>query len=326
MAYVHDYLSNEPHPSGHGPLAKVMVELEKGREFYPVNYWKRDRTKVDMLIRVIGSMGNTRASTKMVRPLLDTDADLIFLVGLAGSMDPSVRLGDVVIAHGAKTFAPDAVKKLQPGKHEVVIDHPTTSMGGTIYVDRQKVVMDEAFFRYGRDSARKEQSAQFINEYVEYAKSTDWRLTGLIPAEVAGLPSEYANPKPVVHMGNIFGSDMVIDSARYKKFVLDRNEDRSRDVYTQIYKTEGHERYKSFKGKLHAVDMESFGFFALAEELTADLGKAKLFSVRGISDMAEGKEDLDAATGEAVRGLAVRNAIKTTFDLMERVLGRLKGA
>jgi nucleoside phosphorylase len=305
--------------------ATTLLPYDPAHDSYHFLYTRPNRTPGEVTFVVLGDMGNTFALGRIAPYLADIRPHASFLVGLAGSIDPNVNLGDVIVSSRSKAIFPDKIKTLNPNKEEVAdranitIPHPN---GAKVWVDSRKVVFGGgSFLRYRRATARSRRSEMLLARYAAYLqRSARLALDAVSVADIPALDPNLENAAPQIHEGTILGSDMVIDSQDYLAFVQERDKDSLADVYNQRGM---HARQQWFPLTLLAVDMESFGFLQLAaqERQFTDL----YLTVRGISDLAAGKEDLDASTAHQVRDIAVQNAVKVAIDLLNYVIDNKVG-
>lgn len=286
-------------------------------------------------------MGNVATVAAATAAVLKHKPSFLLLIGLAGSLVPDeVGLGDVVFSTAAKMWAPDKLKKLDAEK-EVFADFKSLpedqlealKLAGKIVVDMRKTVAADLFFRFRKDLVECEQSSARRKAYKiqlrdrpmdELTPVCEKVLAGCKPEVVAAL----SNLEPKVRFGTILGSEWVVDSAKYVAFAHERNRSDIFDYYKQkdVLKAkpgregEGARRNKRWdKSDVLAVDMETYGFFMAVESLNSNGQSVQAFSIRGISDLASGKSELDDSTEDRVRGVCVRNAAAVAVDFIRAV-------
>lgn len=319
MKYAYNYMDSLPG-------AYTLLPYDPAHESYLFHYTRPNRTPGEVTFVLLGDMGNTFALGRIAPYLAEIRPHASFLVGLAGSIDPNINLGDVIVSSRSKAIFPDKIKTLNPSKEEVAdrasmaIPHPNNSK---VWVDSRKVVFSGgSFLRFRRATARSPKSEMLLARYAAYLRGAQLPLDAISTVNIPNLDQKLENAAPKVREGTILGSDMVVDSKDYLAFVRERDRDASADVYNQ--KAQGtHPRQKWFAASLNAVDMETFGFLQLAaqERKFTDL----YLTVRGISDLAAGKEELDVATADQVRDIAVQNAVKVAIDLLNYVIDNKVG-
>jgi hypothetical protein len=265
---------------------------------------------------VIGDIGNLAAAVQSAEAFRDADPKICFLAGVAGSLDPAeARLGDVAVATSVKYFGPDKIKVIDPAD-EAFSDAPA---GAAVIVDRRKRILDQSFFRYRRRVINFEQSSLALGRYMAYLAQTAMPLP-LTALTVGGLPSldpSFENPSPRIFRATMLASDWVIDSAEYVAFLQERNRDSPRDYHRLKSPAEYHQRNRWINSSIPVVDMESLGFFKMAEMLRSTQGIPRYFCVRGISDLSSHKERLDGGTKSEVRRVATLNALEVFLDMLE---------
>lgn len=281
---------------------------------------------IQVIVTVLKGMGPVEAALGTAAGITEHSPGLVVMIGLAGGLDHDrIGLGDVVLSNRAKLYTVDKVAA--PGSDKVYRfrgtgDDLRNRPGNEVWVDPRDRFMDQSHMRYLRDVVQGGYTDQLLasvqNELrnCELAELKDeW-----IPKSFKALPP--FNRKRTVTAGWILGSTHVVDSGEYRRYLLDKNADTSGDIYAQT----GVNRGKWEDGNLLAVDMESYALLRAVNEAMArpsykggceNLAGGLL--VRGISDMCEEKADLDAATGKAVRRLAVENATKVGLALIENL-------
>lgn len=270
-------------------------------------------THLDISFSVIGDMGNLRAATKMAPILSKHPVPLVFLVGVAGSLNREfVNVGDVVFANRAKMLHADKIKKISGTKER--FEAPAIGWSGPVWtVDDRKRFLKSSFFRFRRDYADWPASDFHVDYYASHVRSNPLNgLESVTCSKIQGLLPKYENLSPSVKLSDILGSEVVIDSDEYVEFVVDKDTSIANEYYAKD--PTGALRQKWFVSPLNVVDMESFGFFKMLESMRDCATCA--FSVRGISDLASEKLELDELTKDAVRGVAVRNAFKVVLDMI----------
>ena len=297
----------------------------------PCAYWRKapDGTNFILRFRILDAeerdvMGNISAAAQVSLFLALYKPKIAFLVGLAGSLRPAeAGLGDVVISDSAKFMFPDKLKTLSP-ENETVVDGASlsddaVSAARKVLVDDRKIFLNHSFFRLRRDAVHSPRARDLLRRYRDH----------LATSSPADLPEPGMAPLGPwsIRFGSILGSDWVVDSEAFVKFVLDRDANSRFDWYVQTARLvprkaeEATKRNKWSDDRLLAVDMESYGFLKAADAYAKAQGGDVLsaFVVRGISDLAMGKSGLDDQSGGAHRERAVRNAAQVTLDLIARL-------
>ena len=301
--------------------AKASLPFSEGMDSYEFVFRTGTRNERKVAVRLIGDMGNLTAATRMAPLVVQEKPQIAILVGLAGGLD-GVRLGDVVVAAAVKALYPDKIKKISPATETLVaVAAPNTpGVPGAYRLDERKRFMGDNYFRFRRHAVYLRTSMAKAHDYVRALADRPFDdLQPILDSKITGLPMGAANDAPTVHYGVVFGSDMVIDSQDYLDFVTGRNGDTSWDYYTQREGRGDHARAKWFASDLKVVDMETLGFLEMVKALSDVLPNMHAFSVRGVSDMAANKQELDEDTGDDVRDVAVNNAARVAVDLIEQL-------
>lgn len=291
---------------------------------------------VRVAVRTLEMMGHIEAANDTASAIPLVGPQLVILVGLGGSMEPRhVGLGDVVVSNKVKFFSADKVcdggefggsegSEYIFGTKE---DLEGARRSGKIVVDRRDRILQRSFLRYQRRVVHCESTDDILQDVESNFDCS--RLSqidkGKLPKIFEALPSSERLRE--IHLGGwILGSDHVVDSAEYRDYLNEKNVELELDIHRQ--KSE-FKRADWVDGKLHAVDMESYGVLRAAKTAIrpARLGGVPHLNgalvVRGISDLAEGKGALDRVMTkeDAVyfRRLAVQNAAEVTFQLIENI-------
>jgi purine-nucleoside phosphorylase len=302
------------------------------------------------------AMGNIISSARVAGQLFHIQPRHVMLVGLAGSLDAgNVRLGDVVVSNSAKYLRPDKCVTIDDtlafANGHALRSSPYPKSGDKIQVHEMKKAGSQSVFRLRRDHVRYQPSETKMQPYALAMSKQALSRAALKPPRAAldymlSVPASLAVDKagqpiphavyelPKIHFGDILGSEWVIDSEEYANFVVERNSDDAWDWYSQKdaielaeYRAglrsevigEGKLRNEWEKSSpLYAVDMETYGFMKVAVELhrTGRYVPNTAFAIRGISDLARRKADLDRSSGGEIRKIAVRNALTVALDLL----------
>lgn len=311
MEYIYKYLTSD----NRGECGR---NYSKSVNVYPFTLFMKNGKEYEALFQVLPSMGNLSTASIAAKQIAGRWPHLCFLVGISGSLDPQkYRLGDVIVSTSVKSYAADKLKQLEEGQEKFYGEDGDA----TFVIDPRKRVMNHSFFRFRRQWIERENSTPHAHDYGKRWRDTKHkpRLIPIDKSDIEGISDEYANPTPSVHVQALLGSDFVVDSAEFVDFVTERNVDDSKDFYRMkdkdANKREFDERNKWNQDDLSAVDMESWGFFNIAEHLSP--GPTSLFfSIRGISDLSAGKSTLDKASKNEVRSAAAKNAIHIMWELM----------
>jgi nucleoside phosphorylase len=308
MEYIYRYMESNG--------GRVEREYDSSVPTYNISWPLQNRTTIDICFHVIEGMGNMRTVLQIAPTLIALKPHMVFLTGLAGSLDPDyVSLGDVVVSTQAKMLYPDKIKEVNQ-KKEQFLPRDETTPSGVVCLDQRKKYLSQSFFRYRRDAIQWKPSIPFMDNYISYLRRANPLLLKSVDSDtVANLPAGLSNISPKVRSAVVFASDFVVDSGEYIAFLRDRNGDEENDYYVQKTGVRSHSRRKWINSSLSVVDMESFGFFCTIEKVCNAI-TTQAFSVRGISDLASEKEKLDEGTEDRVRGIAVQNALNVVLDMV----------
>lgn len=333
MAYI-DGLLTRPGRPGLSVRRTMPVEFEPGADRTDYLLIRASRTTHHITVLVLDTkkrhvMGNISTAATALKTFTALGPQVVFLVGLAGSMaSESVRLGDVVVSTSAKFYSPDKVRKINDADEVFVepgltVEEMLAGGGGRIVIDARKRILGDEYFRFRRDKVRCEAAQERQVGYKNHLELHP--ITHLSPINADTLKNlasdQIVNHQPQVHFGTILGSEWVVDSSAYKKFLVDRNTDERLDYYVQKdmknakpgVEGEGRRRNSWDPSALLAVDMETYGFLKASQEFSPQL---QAFSVRGISDLADRKSELDGATQEVIRKMSVENAATVLIDFL----------
>lgn len=322
MEYIYNYLTNE------NKAVATQEFYDENISEYNFHYKVPRRDSICLKFIVLGDMGNLVAATKLAKAVRISEIEMAILVGLGGSLDPDhCKLGDVLIAYEVKTIYPDKIKKID-NRTEVFSDVADAD-SGLYKIDPRKKVMSDSFFRLKRRFHRWELSSDWVSRYCNHLKAHPLENLQSVGAETE-LPDDFKhleNITPSVNSGTILSGDFVVDSEEFAEFLIERNKSIDMDYYSQrnSIKRDRKSEVNWFKSRVPVVDMETLGFFTAANELQNWLNPGFLFSIRGVSDVARNKSELDASTQNNVRSIAVHNAIITAIDLIEYILNHWKG-
>jgi len=322
MEYIFNYLTHE------NKAVATQEFYDENISEYNFHYHVPRRESICLKFIVLGDMGNLVSATKLAKAVRISDIEMAILVGLGGSLDPNqCKLGDVLIAYEVKTIYPDKIKKID--KTTEVFSDLSDAGEGKFKIDPRKKIMSDSFFRLKRRFHRWELSSDWVSRYCNHLKSYPLEILHPVRAD-SELPEEFnklANATPNVISGTILSGDFVVDSEEFADFLLERNNSIDMDYYNQknSVKKDKKSEVNWFKSRVPVVDMETLGFFAAANELRNWLNPGFLFSIRGVSDVARNKSQLDESTQDGIRNIAVRNAIITAIDLIEYILNHWKG-
>lgn len=339
MKYIDKYLTEELK----SPYSRLTNErYEPSHKVHVFERWNDDTRRMhDLTFIVLDDgdrqiMGNISTVAAAIISVQNYTPDVVILIGIAGSMYEKVRLGDVVFSTAAKMWSPDKLKKLD-SKKEVFAPIPTLTAAAIakikkdkkILVDPRKTVSTGHFFRFRKDLVSCEIAQNRRDAFARRHRDNPMTLSPVDAAVLRGCDKDaieaLKNDRPAVHFGTLMGSEWVVDSAEFVTFAAERNLDNTYDYYSQKdalkakpgEEGEGSKRNRRWDTtRMLAVDMESYGFFKAIETLNGFGSTVQAFSIRGISDLAAEKTDLDDLSEERVRRLCVHNATRVALDFV----------
>lgn len=261
----------------------------------------------DCEIFLINGMGNVAASAFVGRSFLNFEPDLLISVGISGSMSrDDVRLEDVVISNQVKYYAPDKVGEFTTKdkvKHISSIESAGEHIPGEYRIDSRDVI-DNIYLRYLREHIILSEFSHDLDLFFDYRQD-------------AGSADQILLKDANLVRGTILGSNWVLDSGKYAEYLHWKNENNHLDFYKMNRSAEYAQRCSWGNSSLHAVDMETYGFFKAIHYLNKTRrNKVPGFAIRGISDYAAGKSDLDNLSGGSHRAKAVENAMLVTIEFL----------
>jgi nucleoside phosphorylase len=292
--------------------------------------YNKDGRSAIVEVRTIEKMGHLEAVLALNAGVWSASPELVIVVGIAGSMQPvEVGIGDVVVSNQVKTYHPNKVGTISTDPTETPYYRffqvpPIENVDGCVVVDERDRAMQSSYYRYERSFVECRYVNTALSKLEEEITSDQLGKVDidLIPKKFR----DYASAKRTerqIHYGWIYGSNHVIDSTEYRKYINEKNDDTKYDIYTQLHET-GQASWK--EGPLLAVDMESYGVLKAAEQMRAlppgEGGSRTLVgavAVRGISDLAEGKGATDRGSKQQLRKIAVFNATEVTAQIIERL-------
>jgi nucleoside phosphorylase len=286
--------------------------------------------KVTVVVQTLDGMGQVESVLGATSAIVACSPTLVVMVGISGSLNDGVGLGDVVVSNQVKLYSSDKVMSLlppdgAPAKY-LLCDAGTARLpaaGGQILVDQRDRVFDHSFMRYGRNFIQSLPTDIILSGAEGALKKRplkQLRIPGL-PDKIQLMPSVQRERR--VHMGWVLGTHHVVDSEEYRSYLVAKDTQLQLDVHRQKGEQD---RAPWTTGEILAVDMESYGLIRSVELLRTTPawlgGSAALIGgivVRGISDLCTGKGELDTATGNEVRKLAVENATNICLTLIEEL-------
>ena len=321
MQFIHEYLSENG--------GETVTPFHKGRSHYTFTYTLPNGEDIDLSFHVMNEMGNVASASISQTGISQAQPYYCFLLGIAGSIDEVARLGDVVIATSVKHLSPDAVKKItssvefalkadEAGIVENLSAEISSEKTKKILIDPRKKLLESSYLRYIWRSVDRASSQFIADDYLNYFGKLKRKppLKPVTSSDIPNLNPNNDNPLPSVHRGTILGSDSVVDSDEYVKFIKDRDATPERSLYYYKSPEEAANRTRWFPAPLLAVDMETYGFFRMAQELFGNRAVPGFFSIRGISDLASDKSQLDDNTEGSIRRKATENALIVALDML----------
>lgn len=296
------------------------IEAGRTRFLYKLGPGPGEGKEGDVFL--IRGMGNTKSAAFVGASLAHASPPRhALLVGISGSLDPeNVHLGDVVISSHVKYYSPDKIKDIPEGGCNVVcsddarkICDNSNSMQvndvrkeSEILIDERDVRFSNSFYRYIRQRICRNDEEYNIDKFM------------MIRHELYG---PHCAPEFKLHSGAVLGSNMVLDSHSFVNYLLEKNRCTDMDFYSLNSPKEFKERCSWDSSELLAVDMESYGFFSAFEDMKSFSTVVQAVAVRGISDLAAGKSNLDQESKGEHRQIATARAVRVAIDYLHAQYG-----
>ena len=231
---------------------------------------------------VINEMGEVEAALVTQQLLRRWKPRLIVNIGISGSTNKDVKLGDVVVATHVERYLADSKSVRGKTAREIAFelsgkpyDSPTARSFTSCLAGHDKAVVE---------GWQAEAKADFENISTKGLKRTRRAILGLVRDNLL-------RPSPRVWYGPIASGPGVAGSRAF------------------IAMLKRHNR------KFQAIDMESGGFMAA---LRRHVAPPRDLVIRGVSDFAdERKTTLDESTDDKVRAFAMRNAVRTLWRSLD---------
>lgn len=292
----------------HGKFFAPKQSLKEGQSNF--QYLLRDGQTEGLSypceIFLINGMGNVAASAFVGRSM-NFDPSILISVGISGTLMPDeISLEDVVISNQVKYYAPDKIGEFTSPDDVIVAPVSDTAPGevdGKYRVD-ERDLFGSVYLRFVREHIILKEFSPVLDAFLHRRSQ---------PEAVESVLQK--NGKLV--RGTILGSNWVVDSKKYADYIDWKNQKSHLDYYKLNKPQEYLERCSWGQSDLHAVDMETYGFFKALDffNKTREL-KIPGFAIRGISDKAAGKSDLDDQSGGSHRAKAVENAMLVTIEFL----------
>ncbi len=211
---------------------------------------------------LVGEMGGIRTSTAVAHLFGAWDVTTVCIVGLAGSMDSDVMLGDLVIATTIDNY-------LESGK-VLGDDTPLLSLSGDVYRASESIVARTRTWQFSH-----------LQSFEGWQRETRQHRSEALGA--TGAAEDHLRSEPMIWHGHLASGPIVVDSAVFRRRLLERRD-----------------------RKFLAVEMESGGLAVAVHVLKPT---SNILVVRGISDDAQDKAEIDRAWAGSIRAYAMRNAV-----------------
>lgn len=295
----------------HGRFAgDPRTELSRGQSKF--NYSLYDFPSNRIEVSLIQGMGNVICAAHVGTSFsqkMHAGPELALLVGISGSLQKDVGLGEVIVSNLVKYYSPDKIEKIDTS--HVRIDSqmrsshmakgkgagPFASLAGRKAVDDRDVVHGDNAIRFLRDEIfhvdNDNTGALFVQAANDHQKKLPFKLS----------------------RGALLGSNWVVDSDTYTNYLLHKNDWTEFDYYSLNNPAEYASRCKWGDDTLLAVDMESYGFLKAVAQFSRNVTNVKAYAVRGVSDLCSGKSALDQTNKSKNRLEATRNAVYSALLL-----------
>lgn len=274
----------------------------------------------DVDLFLISAMGNVSSAAFVSAAVSKRSYELAVLAGISGSLDEgALALSDVLVSNHVKHHFVDKVFDISKDDVDngrirfadssltdddfdrMVSSRPTETM---ILNPDDTLLRSRSAARFRRDKIVFDPSTTLIAEFLRSRSA------------VAANAENPRHSKHKVCTGCILGTNYVVDSENFVRYLHWKNANENRDYSVIHNPREAGQRNFWDKSPILAVDMESYGFF---KALSWIGGRTQIpgVAIRGISDLAHGKGDLDKATKGVVRRTAVENAVTVTLELLQ---------
>ncbi|MCO6178047.1 hypothetical protein [Ciceribacter sp. RN22] len=260
----------------------------------------------DCQIFLINGMGNVAASTYVGRSFMHSDPDILISVGISGSLHDDVALEDVVISNQVKFYGPDKIGEFpENGKVKTIqVSEAVPQKEDGEYLVDVRDLHGNVYLRFLREHIILREFSSILDEFLHHRKGAQGSGQVLL-----------ADAKLV--RGTILGSNWVVDSTKYAEYIHWKNDNDHLDYYKLNKPDEYRQRCTWGASDLHAVDMETYGFFKAIDFLNKTRQmKVPGFAIRGISDRAAGKAALDEKSGGSHRAKSVENAMLVVVEFL----------
>lgn len=234
-------------------------------------------------------MGHVDAAARTAQIVARNRPGLIIFVGTAASLKPGkIQVGDVVVPQKSVYRRYEKISEKGQADYESRVKRENF---------REKFFDDNALIT---ETDAVQMTGDENNIVAELKRSSrNVSLECGTGSEIAIDGQRYKLREPRVHVDvDILSCGMVVDSITYRDFLVERSDDIVR--------------------KTDVIDMESYGFFK-ALQLTKDIYTCKGLMVRGISDYAGRKQQLEAGLEgrpEGWKETGVRNAALVVAELL----------
>ena len=219
-------------------ICKSDDDPRTNRSFFTFSLPGKSGHQYECVTTFVGDMGKTEAAS-LTRKLIDAySPSTLVLLGIAGSLSPSVRLCDVVVADQINDYLARA--RAEPGKEHTV----EFGVGGKAYRPDVKLLNVVKSFEFKHPEAYK----RLKSESQADVNRLDSRIReDLVGSGLLGKEFEY-------HCGPIASGDIVAASTDFCRWLLSRDrkyraiEMEAAGVMGEIYESAGAERVMVLRG------------------------------------------------------------------------------
>jgi nucleoside phosphorylase len=258
---------------------------ENADSWYRMSIKAKGSRRYEAVASFMTDMGPLEAQDLTNKMIARWDPAYIILVGIAGSLNKEVRLGDVVVSQQVFYYDPGKVEetriKYRPQGYPCSM---------TLIRQHEALTFDTVAFTAWQEAAQKS-AAEKMRQLKDERKSRDTAKKKSVPADPAALKAHL----PKVHFGTVASGSNVVASETKKQELL------------------------ALHGKILAIEMEGAGV------LNATFRQPEIptpaIVVKGISDAADKHK---AAADELLywRGLAAENSARLALAMIQR--GRIR--
>jgi nucleoside phosphorylase len=257
---------------------QAIFDKKSGQRFYQFNYSaSRKGLTYVCLVGFADQMGPTDMVFFTQSMLSQRRPQTLVMLGIAGSMDEDVRLGDVVLATEVASYLESG--KVQEGQYPGTTELLFGSRSYDCNSELSQAVQHFQFVEEKRHNAWMQQGADYLQKTLDEASRREL------------LDSQALRPAPRLQTGTLASGPLVIASTALKK-----------DLRKQL------------RG-VKAVEMEAAGMMHALKKMDDPVDSLILRGISDFGD--EQKNHLEKGTGGQMRSYAMHNASKLFWQLLD---------